>query len=128
MLSPSTFRHLQRLTIHRLREFFDFLPLNNKQEVPVRYTSDTRDRVEPALNTLVPTDTNKPYDMHKVIDKIVDDGNFFEVMPTYAKNILIGFGRMEGRTVGIVANQPTELAGCLDINASVKAARFVRFC
>ncbi|KAL6052614.1 Acetyl-CoA carboxylase ACC1 [Balamuthia mandrillaris] len=110
------------------RELFDFLPLSNRQEVPHRRSYDPRDREEPSLDTLVPSDATKPYDMHEVIEKLVDDGNFFEIMPDYARNLIIGFARMEGRTVSIVANQPMELAGCLDIDASVKGARFVRFC
>jgi propionyl-CoA carboxylase beta chain len=81
-----------------------------------------------SLDTLVPANPNQPYDMHELIRKIADDGEFFELQPDYAKNILIGFGRMEGQTIGIVANQPLVLAGCLDIKASIKAARFVRFC
>lgn len=112
----------------KLRELFDFLPLSNTQAPPVRQTSDPRNRETPSLDRLIPLDSNKPYDMHNAISAIVDDYNFFEIMPDYAKNILVGFARMEGRTVGIVANQPKELAGCLDIDASVKGARFVRFC
>jgi len=112
----------------RVRDFVDFLPASNRAQVPSRAYTDLRERNTPALNTIVPTDPNKPYDMLKVIQKVIDEGNFFELMPAYAKNIITGFGRMEGRSIGVVANQPTELAGCLDINASVKAARFVRFC
>jgi len=112
----------------RLREFMDLLPLSNETAPPQRVTFDTRDRVEPSLNNIVPDDANLPYDMKRVINKVLDDGYFFELMPAYAKNIIIGFGRMNGKTVSIVANQPMELAGCLDIDASVKAARFVRFC
>tara|TARA_B100002052_G_scaffold103990_1_gene95878 strand:- start:3224 stop:3982 length:759 start_codon:yes stop_codon:yes gene_type:complete len=85
-------------------------------------------RAEPSLDTLIPDNPNKPYDMHELITKVVDDGDFFELKPDFAGNILIGFGRMDGSTVGIVANQPMVLAGCLDIQSSVKAARFVRFC
>ena len=85
-------------------------------------------RTEPSLDTLIPNNPNKPYDMHELITKVVDDGDFFELKPDFAGNILIGFGRMDGSTVGIVANQPMVLAGCLDIQSSVKAARFVRFC
>jgi propionyl-CoA carboxylase beta chain len=102
--------------------------LNNREQPPVRKTDDTRDREESSLDLVVPLDPNMPYDMHEIINKIVDDGYFFEIMPTYAKNIIVGFARMEGKTVGIVANQPKELAGVLDIDASVKGARFVRFC
>jgi len=110
------------------RDFFDFLPLSNREHVPVRPTDDPWDRIEDSLDTLIPDSANKPYDMHELIRKVVDEGEFFEVQPAHAGNILIGFGRIEGRTIGIVANQPTVLAGCLDINSSKKAARFVRFC
>jgi len=112
----------------RTRELYDYLPLSNKQKAPVRFSSDSRNREDASLDTLVPLDPNTPYDMHEIITRVVDEDNFFEIMPDFAKNIIIGFGRMEGKTVGVVANQPTELAGCLDIDASVKAARFVRFC
>ena len=111
-----------------LRSFFDFLPLSNRSSVPVRETSDIRERAEPSLDTLVPDDPNQPYDIKELILKVVDDEYFFELKPDHAKNIVIGFGRMEGGTVGIVANQPMVLAGCLDIHSSLKAARFVRFC
>lgn len=114
--------------LSKLRELFDFLPLSNRQAPPHRPSADPRDRETPSLDRLVPADPNKPYNMHNVITAIVDDYNFFEIMPDYAKNIVVGFARMEGRTVGIVANQPKELAGCLDIDASTKGARFVRFC
>ncbi|MBA4747335.1 MAG: acyl-CoA carboxylase subunit beta [Sphingopyxis sp.] len=110
------------------REFFDHLPENNKAGVPVRPTSDPFDRTEPSLDTLIPPNANQPYDMHELIRKTVDEGDFFEVQPSHAANIIVGFGRVEGRTVGIVANQPLVLAGVLDINSSKKAARFVRFC
>ncbi len=111
-----------------LRRFVNFLPANNKQLPPVWPTDDPADRKIPSLDTLIPTDPNKPYDMMELIKKIVDDNDFFEIQPDYAGNILTGFGRMEGSTVGIVANQPMVLAGCLDIDSSKKAARFVRFC
>jgi propionyl-CoA carboxylase beta chain len=110
------------------RRFFDFLPQNNKASLPQRPTQDSPERVEPSLDTLVPANPNKPYDMHEAILKIVDDADFFEIQPDNAKNIIVGFGRIEGATVGFVANQPMVLAGCLDIAASIKAARFVRFC
>jgi propionyl-CoA carboxylase beta chain len=110
------------------RRLFNFLPLNNKAGVPVRPTFDPADRVEMSLNTLVPENPNRPYNMKELIERVADEGDFFEVQPDYAKNIITGFGRMEGHTVGFVANQPTQLAGCLDIDASRKAARFVRFC
>lgn len=111
-----------------LRRFIDFLPANNKEKPPVRPTPDRHDRAEMSLDTLVPDNPNKPYDMKELIEKVVDEGDFFELQPGYAGNILIGFARMEGSTVGIVANQPMVLAGCLDIDASRKAARFIRFC
>ena len=111
-----------------LRRFVDFLPLNNKEKPPFRPTPDPHDRIEMSLDTLIPENANKPYDMKELISKVVDEGDFFELQPNYAGNILIGFARMEGSTVGIVANQPMVLAGCLDINSSIKAARFVRFC
>ena len=110
------------------RDFFDYLPENNRMGVPERPTSDPYDRLEPSLDTVIPASATMPYDMHEVIRKTVDEGDFFEVQPTHAGNIIVGFGRIEGRTVGVVANQPTVLAGCLDINASKKAGRFVRFC
>jgi len=110
------------------RRFINFLPLSNRDVLPLRPTSDPADRVDMSLNTLVPTNPNKSYDMKELIQRIVDEGDFFELQPDYAKNIIIGFGYMEGSPVGFVANQPLHLAGCLDINASRKAARFVRFC
>lgn len=110
------------------RRLFNYLPLSNREKAPVRPTNDAADRRELSLDTLVPDNPNKPYDMKELILKVVDDGDFFELQPDYAKNILIGLGRMEGQTVGIVANQPLVLAGCLDIKSSIKAARFVRFC
>jgi len=110
------------------RRLIGFLPLSNRESAPYRPTNDPADRVEMGLNTLVPENTNCPYDMLELVERIVDDGDFFEIQPEYARNILIGFARMEGHTVGIVANQPKYLAGCLDIDASRKAARFVRFC
>ncbi len=114
--------------ILQTRRFFDFLPLNNREKPPVRPTADPIDRQEPSLDTLVPANPNKPYDMKELILKVVDEGDFFEVQPDYARNIITGFGRMNGSTVGFVANQPMVLAGCLDIDSSRKAARFVRFC
>ena len=111
-----------------LRRFIDFLPASNVDEAPQRQAMDPVTRTEPSLDTLIPGNPNKPYDMHELIIKVVDDGDFFELKPDFAGNILIGFGRMDGSTVGIVANQPMVLAGCLDIQSSVKAARFVRFC
>ncbi len=111
-----------------LRRFVDFLPANNTEKPPVRPTPDEANRVEYSLDTLIPDNPNKPYDMKELILKVVDEADFFEIQPSYAGNIIVGFARMEGSTVGIVANQPMVLAGCLDINSSVKAARFVRFC
>ncbi|MAO54115.1 MAG: methylmalonyl-CoA carboxyltransferase [Rhodospirillaceae bacterium] len=111
-----------------LRRFIDFLPSNNKEKPPVRPTPDPHDRVEMSLDTLVPDNPNKPYDMKELIHKVVDEGDFFEIQPNYAGNIVVGFARMEGSTVGIVANQPMVLAGCLDIASATKAGRFVRFC
>ncbi len=111
-----------------LRRFIDFLPASNVDEAPQREAVDPVDRAEASLDTLVPDNPNKPYDMHELITKVVDDGDFFELKPDFAGNILIGFSRMGGATVGIVANQPMVLAGCLDIQSSIKAARFVRFC
>jgi len=110
------------------RQFFDFLPLSNRDELPERPTSDPWDRIEDSLDTLVPENPNHPYDMHELVRKVLDEGDFFELQPDHAANIITGFGRVEGRTVGVVANQPMVLAGCLDINSSKKAARFVRFC
>jgi len=112
----------------QLRRFFDFLPLNNREKPPVRPTFDRVERVENSLDSVIPSNPNKPYDMHEVIGKIVDEGDFFELQPNHAGNILIGMARLDGQTVGIVANQPMVLAGCLDIDSSKKAARFVRFC
>ena len=114
--------------LNQLRRLIDFLPLSNRTGVPERPTFDVRDRVEPSLDTLVPENANIPYDMGELVLKMVDEGDFFEIQPDFAKNIIVGFGRMEGRTVGFVANQPMVLAGVLDSDASRKAARFVRFC
>lgn len=115
-------------TLRELRRFYDFVPLSNKSGPPVRFTDDTQSRQCPMLNQIVPDDPNVPYDMKAVIREVADDRDFFEIMPDYARNIVVGFGRMNGSTVGFVGNQPMELAGCLDINSSTKAARFVRFC
>ncbi len=110
------------------RRLFDFLPLNNLETPPSYPSDDPFDRAEPALDSLVPENATQPYDIKELIDKIADHRDFFEVQPDYAKNIVIGFARLEGRTVGIVANNPKVLAGVLDIDSSRKAARFVRFC
>ena len=117
---------LEALT--QVRRLIDFLPLSNRVKPPVRLSFDDPDRDEPSLDTLVPANPNKPYNMRELIEKVVDEADFFEISPDYAKNIIIGFGRINGETVGIVANQPQVLAGVLDIDASRKAARFVRFC
>lgn len=111
-----------------MRKLFDFLPLNNTESPPVIETDDSRHRKVPTLTDIVPPDPNLPYDMVQVIEQIVDRGELYQIMPDYAKNMIVGFARMEGRSIGVIANQPMELAGCLDINSSVKAARFVRFC
>ncbi|NWG32193.1 MAG: acyl-CoA carboxylase subunit beta [Rhodocyclaceae bacterium] len=111
-----------------LRRFFNYLPQNNREKPPIRPTTDPADRIDMSLDTLVPDNPNKPYDIKELIVKVVDEGDFFELQPDHAKNIVIGFARMEGQTVGIVANQPMVLAGCLDIKSSIKAGRFVRFC
>ena len=110
------------------RDFFDFLPLSNRHDLPERPCHDPWDRQDDSLDTLIPDSANKPYDMHELIRKVLDDGDFFELQPAHAANIIVGFGRIEGRTVGVVANQPMVLAGVLDIKSSKKAARFVRFC
>ena len=114
--------------IFLVRRLLSFLPSNNLEDPPLRATHDDPLRMEESLDTLMPDEPNRPYDMHRVITGITDDCEFFEVMPNWAGNILIGFARLDGRSVGIVANQPAVYAGVLDINASVKAARFVRFC
>ncbi|WP_295009391.1 acyl-CoA carboxylase subunit beta [uncultured Dechloromonas sp.] len=111
-----------------LRRFMNFVPANNREKPPVTPTNDPADRMDHSLDTLVPDNANKPYDMKELLIKVVDDSDFFELQPDYAKNIIIGFGRIDGHPVGIVANQPLVLAGCLDIKSSIKAARFVRFC
>ena len=114
--------------LHELRRFVDFLPLSNRDKPPVRPSWDDPDRHDFSLDTLVPPNPNKPYDMKELIAKVVDEADFFELQPDFARNIITGFARIEGSTVGIVANQPMVLAGCLDIDSSRKAARFVRFC
>jgi len=114
--------------LQMMRRFFNYMPLNNKANPPSRPTDDPADRLDYSLDTLVPDSPNKPYDIKELIFKMVDDTDFFEIQPDHAKNIIVGFARMEGDVVGIVANQPMVLAGCLDIKSSIKAARFVRFC
>jgi len=111
-----------------LRRLYNYLPLNNREKAPLRRGDDPAERLDMSLDTLVPDNPNQPYDMKELIVKSVDDGDFFELQPDYAKNIVIGFARMDGQSVGIVANQPLVLAGCLDIRSAIKAARFVRFC
>src|SRR5580692_10167176 len=114
--------------LRMIRELFSYLPSNNLDGAPPRPQNDPIDRADPSLDTLVPMDPQVPYDIKDLIHRVVDSGEFFEIHEHWAKNIVIGFARMDGRSVGIVANQPAFLAGCLDINSSVKAARFVRFC
>ena len=111
-----------------LRELISFLPSNNMEDAPIKSTNDKITREDEILQEIVPADPNKPYDIKDIISTVVDDKIFFEIMPIYAQNIVIGFGRMAGKTVGFVANQPAHFAGVLDIDSSIKAARFVRFC
>ncbi len=111
-----------------VRELFGFLPQNNAEDPPSRPSNDEVNRLEPKLNTVVPADSSQPYDMREVVKLCVDDGNFLEVHQRYARNIIVGFARLGGRVVGIVGNQPMHLAGVLDIEASLKGARFIRFC
>ena len=111
-----------------IRELVSFLPQNNMEEAPIEPCNDPIDRMEDALNEIIPDNPNMPYDMKEVIKKVVDDGHFFEVQEDFAKNIIIGYARLNGKTVGVVANQPQVLAGALNVDASVKAGRFVRFC
>ena len=110
------------------REFLTYLPQNNKEKTPTVPTKDPIERVEHSLDTLIPDDPAKPYDIKEVINKIADEGDFFEIQPNYAQNIVIGFIRLNGSTIGVVGNQPLVLAGCLDIDSSIKGGRFVRFC
>ena len=114
--------------LRMIRELISYIPPNNRDDAPLRATSDPIDRADPSLDKIVPAESNIPYDMKEIIHRVVDDGEFFEIHEHWAKNIVIGFARMDGRSIGIVANQPAFLAGCLDINSSVKGARFVRFC
>jgi len=115
-------------TLVQMRRLINFLPLSNREKPPIVPTFDDPERAEPSLDTLVPANPNTPYDMKELIHKVADEGDFFEIGKDFGKNILTGFGRMEGTTVGFVANQPMSLAGVLDIDSSRKAARFVRFC
>jgi propionyl-CoA carboxylase beta chain len=114
--------------LRMIRELLSYIPGNNLDNAASQPNDDPADRADPALDTLIPTDPQVPYDIKEIIHRVVDSGEFFEVQEHWAKNIVIGFARMDGRSIGIVANQPAFLAGCLDINSSVKAARFVRFC
>ena len=115
-------------TLMQMRELLSFLPSNNMEDAPIVPCTDDVNRTVESLQTVIPEDPNQPYDIKDVIEPIVDDNYFFEVMPHFAKNVVIGFARLGGQTVGIIANQPAFLAGVLDINASDKAARFIRFC
>lgn len=112
----------------KIRELLNYLPASNTTHIPMVDSHDSVDRIDPALNTLVPDNANRSYDMMELIERVVDNGEFFEIKPEYAKNIIVGYGRLNGSTVGFVANNPMYLAGCLDIDASTKAARFIRFC
>jgi propionyl-CoA carboxylase beta chain len=114
--------------LRTIRELLSFIPSNNLEDPPRVATSDPIDRMDESLNSVVPESPNVPYDIRDIIHSVVDDGYLFEVHEHYAKNIVVGFARLNGRPVGIVANQPAHLAGVLDIDASIKAARFVRFC
>lgn len=114
--------------LRMVRELLSYLPQNNKDDAPIRPTQDPVDRQDLELDTLIPAESNLPYDIKDVITRVVDDGEFFEIQEHFARNMVIGYARLDGRTVGIVANQPAYLAGCLDINSSTKGARFVRFC
>jgi propionyl-CoA carboxylase beta chain len=115
-------------TLLMVRRFMNYLPSNNREKAPYRPTSDDPERLVMSLDTLVPDNPNKPYDIREVVHKVSDEAEFWEIQPDHAKNIVIGFARMDGHPVGIVANQPMVQAGCLDIKSSIKAARFVRFC
>jgi propionyl-CoA carboxylase beta chain len=117
-----------RACLALIRELLSYLPSNNLEPAPTHATEDPPEREDPTLDTLIPLEANKPYDIKKLITAVTDEGRFLEVHAHFAQNIVVGFGRFGGRSVGIVANQPAVLAGCLDIDASVKAARFVRFC
>ncbi len=114
--------------INQIRYLLSFLPSNNLEEAPIVDTGDDPDRQEDFLNTIIPDNPNAPYDMKEVIKGIVDNGEFYEVHKYFATNIITCFARFDGRTVGIIANQPAVMAGCLDVDASDKSARFIRFC
>ena len=114
--------------LQMIRELHSYLPSNNLDDPPLVPTGDPADRVDPALDEIVPAEPDLPYDVKRIVTRVVDDGSFFEVQEHFAQNIVVGFARLDGRSVGVVANQPAVLAGCLDIDASLKGARFVRFC
>ena len=114
--------------LDEIRRLFDYLPLNNMEDPPRIKSSDNPDRMDEELNHIIPENPNQPYEMKEVIQRIVDEGSFFEVHKHYAQNIIVGFARLDGRVIGIVAQEPSVLAGCLDIDASIKGARFIRFC
>jgi acetyl-CoA carboxylase carboxyltransferase component len=114
--------------LEEIRKLFDYLPLNNMEDPPRIESADDPNRMDDELNDIIPDNPNQPYEMKVVIQKVVDEGSFFEVHEHYAENIIVGFARLDGRVVGIVAQEPSVLAGCLDIDSSIKGARFVRFC
>lgn len=114
--------------MQQVRKLIGFLPSNNLEEAPIVDTGDDPNRIDPSLNTLIPDNPNMPYNMKDIIERIADKGEFYESQPFYAMNIITGFARFDGQTVGIIANQPRVMAGCLDVNASDKSARFIRFC
>jgi propionyl-CoA carboxylase beta chain len=114
--------------LRQIRRLMSFLPQNNREDAPRRATDDPWDRMDSALNALVPAEANQPYDMKDLIRRVMDDGDFFEVQERFAPNLIVGFAHLDGRSVGVVANQPAFLAGCLDTQSSIKGARFVRFC
>ncbi|HRN17202.1 MAG TPA: carboxyl transferase domain-containing protein, partial [Xylanibacter oryzae] len=114
--------------MHMIKTLIGYIPSNNMEEAPRKECTDPIDRKEDLLNEILPDNPNEAYDMYKVISAITDNGEFFEVQPKFAKNIIVGFARFNGQSVGIVANQPSSYAGVLDVNASRKGARFVRFC
>ncbi len=114
--------------LNKLKKLLSFVPQNNMEDPPKVECTDPIDRMDSELNDIVPENPNKPYDMVKLIERVVDDGDFFQVHEDYAQNLVVGFSRLGGKTVGIIGNQPLVNAGCLDLNASVKGARFIRFC
>jgi methylmalonyl-CoA decarboxylase alpha subunit len=114
--------------VQKIKTLLSYIPSNNIEDAPIRETQDSPERTSQKLNEIVPTNPNKAYDMKEIIAQIVDDGEFFEVQPYYAQNIITGYAHLNGKSIGIIANQPKHLAGCLDINASDKASRFIRFC